>query len=104
MAHLNVNGGGQSSPGLPPLNIKLGCLGNSLQFEPIHANDLFYLDGERGRVQRQNVRFDAQFSNAPVDHLAVLGPGVEDGHEVAAVASVRLARACRRCGWAHCTL
>ena len=37
-------------------------------------------DGEGRRLQREDLGADAQLPDPPVDHLTVLGPGIQDGH------------------------
>lgn len=37
-------------------------------------------DGEGRGLQREDLRAHAQLSHPPVDHLAVLGPGVQNRH------------------------
>lgn len=37
-------------------------------------------DGEGRRLQGEDLGADAQLPDPPVDHLAVLGAGIQDGH------------------------
>lgn len=37
-------------------------------------------DGKGRRLQREDLRADAQLSDPSVDHLTVLGSGIQDGH------------------------
>lgn len=37
-------------------------------------------DGEGRRLQREDLGADAQLAHTPVDHFAVLGSGIQDGH------------------------
>lgn len=50
--------------------------------EASHAGSPIALlsDGEGRRLQGEDLRAHTQLTHAAVDHLAVLGAGVQDGH------------------------